>query len=169
MENLLKPDVGLMFWTVVTFLAMVVILKKIAWGPLLQALDAREEALKKEAESARKNREEMERLKGEYELQLAGIENRARELLALAEEKGIEARDSILKEAGAEAKKLAEKTRAELREEKERLVGELKSQVGDLSLLMAEKLMRHTVDKKVQDRFIRDFLKDLDPPPEKLN
>ncbi|OGR83837.1 MAG: ATP synthase F0 subunit B [Elusimicrobia bacterium RIFCSPHIGHO2_01_FULL_64_10] len=162
MENLLKPDIGLMFWTLVTFLIMVVILKKIAWGPLLKALEDREAAIRGEIESARKGRLEMEGLKADYEKQLAGIEARTRQMLAEAEQKGARSREAVLKEAEREARAIADKTRQQLEAEKERLVRELRSQVGDLSVGIAEKLLRQAVDKKLQDKFIRDFVKDLD-------
>jgi F-type H+-transporting ATPase subunit b len=161
-QNLLKPDIGLLFWTVVTFLAMVVILKKLAWGPILKVLDDREEKIKNEAETARKNREEMERLKTEYENQLLRIEDRARALLSEAHQKGLEVRETILKEAEADARALLEKSRRQLVAEKDKLVLELRKDVGDLSLLATEKLLRQSVDKKVQERFIQDFLKNLE-------
>lgn len=161
MENLLKPDIGLMFWTVVTFLAMVFILKKIAWGPLLKIIDERESKMKAEMEAAQKNREQMEQLKSEYERQLSEIENRAKALLAEAEHKGLQTRESILKEAEAEARKLAERTRQQLESEKERLIHELRTEVGQLSILAAEKLLQQSIDKKVQDKFVQDFIKNL--------
>jgi F-type H+-transporting ATPase subunit b len=168
MEKLLQPDIGLMVWTVVTFLIMVAILKKIAWGPLLKVLEDREEKIKMEVAAAEKHRAEMERLKTEYETQLLGIESRARALLSEAEQKGSEAREAILKDAEAQAKKIEARTRAELLAEKERLVLELRSQVGDLSVEIAEKLMRQSLDKKVQDRIVSDFIKNLDAPSGKL-
>ncbi len=162
METLLKPDLGLMIWTIVTFLIMVAILKKIAWGPLLKALDERESKIKADVESAEKSRIEMERVKAEYEVQMQGIETRARALLQEAEQKGTQVREGILKDAEAQAKKLQERTRLELESEKERLVRELRSQVGEMSVEIAEKLMHKTVDKKVQDDTLRDFLSSLD-------
>ena len=169
MENLLKPDIGLMFWTVVTFLVMVVILKKIAWGPLLNVLDEREKKIRGEIESAQAHKAEMERLKIEYERQLAEIETRARALLSEAEQKGAQVRDTIVREAESEARKLSEKTRQQLEAEKERLVLELRSEVGNLSVSIAEKLLRQTMDKKSQDKLVQDFLKNLDAPHDRLH
>lgn len=169
MENLLKPDVGLMFWTVVTFLMMVFILKKIAWAPLLKMLEEREEKIRKEIAGAQKNREEMERMKTEYERQLGEIEERARGLLSEAEQKGAKARELILKEAEIETRKLAEKSAQQLQAEKEKLIKELRNEVGELSVLIAEKLMRQSIDKQVQEKFIQDFLKNLETPPGKIN
>jgi F-type H+-transporting ATPase subunit b len=169
MENLLKPDIGLMFWTVVTFLAMVLILKKIAWGPLLKVLEEREEKIKNDLESALRNKDEMERLKLDYERQMGEIESRARALLSEAEQKGAKAGEEFMKGAQADARKFAEKTRQQLEAEKEKLLRQLRNEVGELSVAMAEKLMRQTIDKKVQDRFVQDFLKNLETPQDKLH
>ncbi len=162
MENLLKPDAGLMFWTVVTFLAMVIILKKVAWGPLLKVLEEREENIRREVETAKSNREQMEKLKGEYERQLGEIEQRARALLHEAEQKGLATREAILKDTEYESRKLMDKTRQQLEAEKERLVLELRKEVGDLSIQMTEKLLKQNVDRKVQEKFIDDFITSLD-------
>ncbi|MBI1979947.1 MAG: F0F1 ATP synthase subunit B [Elusimicrobia bacterium] len=161
MENLLKPDVGLMFWTVVTFLLMVFILKKVAWTPLLKVIDARESQIKKEMELALAHRTEMESLKKEYEGQLSQIESRAKSLLSEAEQKGLEMRERILQEAEEEAQKLSERSRQQLELEKERLVSELRKEVGTLSVQVTEKLLKQSVDKKVQEKFVQDMIKDL--------
>ena len=161
MDTLLKPDLGLMIWTIVTFLIMVAILKKIAWGHILKALEEREAKIKSDVDAAQKNRLEMERLKSEYEAQLSGIESRARALLSEAEQKGTEAREVILKDAEAQARKIEAKTRQELEAEKERLMRELKREVGALSVDIAEKLMRKAIDKKVQEETLQDFIKKL--------
>ncbi len=164
MENLLKPDIGLMFWTLVTFLTMVLVLKKVAWGPLLKVLDDREEKIRLEVESAKANREEMERLKVEYERQLSEIEQRARALLHEAEQKGLATREAILKDAEYESRKMTDKTRQQLEAEKDRLVVELRKEVGELSIQMTEKLLHQNVDRKVQEKFIQDFIQSLDAP-----
>jgi F-type H+-transporting ATPase subunit b len=164
-DNLLKPDIGLMFWTVLTFLLMVFILKKMAWGPILQALDDREAKIKGDLDSARANREEVERLKADYERQLTAIEARARALLADAESQGQKARDRILKEAETESRNLAERTRQQLEIEKDRLVGELRREVSDLSIQVTEKLLQQNLDRKVQEKFVQDFLTTLDKSP----
>ncbi len=169
MENLLKPDIGLMFWTVVTFLIMVVILKKVAWKPLLKVIDERESLIRQEIEAAQKHREDLERLKSEYENQLAQIESKARALLSEAEQKGLATRDSILKEAEAESRRLSDKTRKELGLEKERLVQELRKEVGELSIMMSEKLLKQTIDRKVHEKFMQEFLRNMSVPPKELH
>lgn len=169
MENLLKPDVGLMFWTVVTFLAMVFTLKKVAWGPILKLIDERETKLKNELETVGKNKEELEKLKKEYEDQLLEIKTKAQILLEEAEKKGLQIQETILKTAQDKARQIFEKGKDQLEFEKEKLLADLKKEVGSISLLMAEKLLKQSVDKKVQEKFLQDFLADMkDYKKEKL-
>ena len=161
METLLKPDLGLMIWTIVTFSIMVAILKKVAWGPLLKVLEEREEKIRQDVEAAEKNRAQMEQFKADYERQLGEIETRAKSLLAQAEKKGLENREAILKDAQDQARKIQEKTRQELEIEKEKISRELRCELGELSVKIAEKIVRKTIDKKVQEDALQDFLKNL--------
>ena len=63
MDNpLLRPDPGLFIWTIITFLVLVTILAKFAWGPLLKALDSRQEAIRKSLDDAQAAKQELERL-----------------------------------------------------------------------------------------------------------
>lgn len=162
MKYLLTPDVGLMFWTIVTFLLTVFILKKVAWGPFLKVIDEREARIKLEMETTQKNREEMERLKKEYEDQLLAIESRAKALLAQAQSEGAQVKETILKEAQESARKLTDKTQQQLEVEKERLIRELRNEAGSLSVQLAEKLMKQSVDEKIQEKVLQDFMKSLE-------
>ncbi len=162
MENLLKPDIGLMIWTVVTFLTVALILKKLAWPPLMKALDEREEKIRNDIEAARKNKEDMERLKADYDAQMQQIQDKVKEILAQAQSQGNQTREAMMKEAESDAKKLTDKTLQQLEAEKERLIRDLRSEVGALSVELAERLVKQTVDKKVQEKFVEDFLKELD-------
>ena len=74
MGDLLKPDLGLTVWTIVTFLCLVGILKAFAWGPLLKSIDEREARLKADREGAEKARSEAERIQRELEAQMAGVQ-----------------------------------------------------------------------------------------------
>lgn len=162
MADLLNPDTGLMFWTIVTFLGLVAILKFAAWGPLLHAVEAREARIKADREGAEKARAEAERIQKELEAQLAGAAAKSKELIAAATKDGEALRAKLKAEAEADAAAIKTKTAAELVAEKEKLVGELRKEVATLSVLAAEKLVRKTVDEGVQKSVLDGFFKDLD-------
>lgn len=161
MEKLLQPDIGLMFWTVLTFLAMVFLLKQFAWGPLLHAVEERERRLKEDREAAEKARADAQKIQADLEARLASLDAKSREVLAEAQKEAEALRARHSAEAKEEAERLMEKTRASLEEEKRRLVVQLRQEVAALSVAAAEKLMRKTVDagvrKTVLDRFFQDL------------
>src|SRR5882762_9266609 len=107
MERLLQPDTGLMIWTVVTFLGLVLVLGKFAWKPLLQALNDREASIKRAIEEARAAKVTAEQLKAQYERELAQGQEKAQALLAQTAVDAQKVRERILKEAEEEAQRLA--------------------------------------------------------------
>ncbi|MDE2491064.1 MAG: F0F1 ATP synthase subunit B [Elusimicrobia bacterium] len=161
MDKLLTPDPGLMIWTIVTFLCLLAILKKAAWGPLLGAIDARDYRLKEERLAAEKARSEAERIQRELEEKLAGVHAQSREMLAAAAKDGEALRAKLKAQAEADAEAIKQKTSAELAAEKNRLVAELRGHVADLSLLAAEKLIGKSMDEGVQKVVLDGFFKDL--------
>jgi F-type H+-transporting ATPase subunit b len=162
MDKLLNPDTGLMIWVIVTFLCLVVILKSFAWGPLLKAIEAREGRIKGDRDAAEKARSEAERIQKELEAQLAGVLAKSKEMLAAATKDGEALRARLKAEAEADAQAIKDKTTAELAAEKGRLVGELRKDVANLSVLAAEKLMRKSVDEGVQKSVLESFFHDMD-------
>ena len=162
MDKLLNPETGLVIWTIVTFLCLVFILKKAAWGPLLAAIEEREKRMKADLAGAQDARAQAERIKAELESQMAGMQAKSREMLAQAAKEGESLRAQLKASAEADAQKIKEKTMSELADEKERLVRALRSEVATLSVMAAEKLMRKSVDDGVQKNVLESFFKELE-------
>lgn len=159
---MIEINPGLLLAQVVTFLIGMGLLWKIAWGPLTRLLRERRARIQQDLQTAERAKQDMGRLKTEYEQQLAQIQTKANELFAQAERDGQAAREQLLQVAQEEARRLTEKTRRQLEEEKVRLVKELRSEVGNLSILAAERLVRQTVDERVQAQFLEELFRDLD-------
>ena len=162
MDKLLNPDTGLIVWTIVTFLCLVFIMKKLAWGPLLHAIDEREARLKAEREGAENARKEAERIKNELDAQMNTLNAKSRDMLAQAQKEAEALRASLKAAAEADSAKIREKTMQELADEKERLVRDLRKEVAGLSVLAAERLMRKSVDDNVQKTVLEGFYKELE-------
>src|SRR3989338_490932 len=160
MDKLLNPDTGLVIWTIVTFLSLIFILKKMAWGPLLTALEERESRIRADMEGARAARGQAEKIQQELEKQMVEIEARSRARLAQAAKEGEALRAQLKAAAEEDAKNIREKTMAELAEEHRKLVRELRQEVAGLSVLAAEKLIRKSVDNGVQKTVLEDFFAD---------
>ncbi len=161
MDKLLNPEPGLMIWTIVTFISMVFLLKKFAWGPLLHSIEAREEKMRSEREAAEQARAEAQRIQADLEARLADIDAKSREMLAEAAKQAEALRARHSAEAKEEAERLMAKTRAGLEEEKRRLTVELRQEVASLSVAAAEKLVRKSVDAGVRKTVLDQFFEEL--------
>lgn len=151
-----------MVWTVLTFLILVGILARFAWGPLLAAIRAREESIAEERRAAERSRAEAERLRVDYEARVAGLDAKARDIVAQAEAAGRRAKDDLLRAAQAENERLVDGARKKLAEEERRALREVRAHVAELSLRAAEKILRQGLDKSAQDRLLKDALGDIE-------
>ena len=117
MENLLNPDKGLIIWTIVTFVCLVLLLSKVAWKPLIQALKDREEGIRKAIDDATGARQTAEQLKAQLEQQLAQGQSKVQDLLKQAELDAQKVRERLTKQAEEEAHRLSEQSRRQLAED----------------------------------------------------
>ena len=156
-------SLGLFFWQTLLFVILIFVLKKYAWKPILSAVEDREEGIKKALDSAEKAKEEMkslnadnERILHEAKLERDGLLKEAREM-----------KEKIINEAKESANKDAEKilktAREQIRNEKLKAITELKNEVANLSIEMAEKILKSELsDKKAQSEMIERTLKQKD-------
>ena len=140
--DLLTPELGLFFWTLIAFLAVFYILRKFAWGPILSSLGEREKGIADSIATAEKVRAEMTQLKSDNEKLLA--EAREQRTLILKEAK--EAKDRIVGEAKEEAKIQANKiiieAQQQIQQQKMAALTEVKNEIGKLAVDVAEKILR---------------------------
>lgn len=162
MEKLFTPHLGLMVWTIVTFLLLVVVLSKFGWKPLIQGLEEREDFLRREREGAEAARKAAEELRLSYDKQLNDAQVKVQSLIQGAEKDAQARKEDLLKTARQEADRLTEKTRKELAEEQRRLVAGLRNDVAALAVDAAEKILGKSVDKAVQDKALDSAADDLD-------
>jgi len=154
MEKLLGEfSVGLFFWQTVLFVLLVLLLKKFAWKPILNAVNEREQGIKDALDSAQKAKEEMANLQ-------AGNEKLLKEARAERDAMLKEARDIKNKmindakdEAKVEADKMVAQAQAAIESEKKAAIADLKNQVATLSINIAEKVVKHNLatDDKQQE------------------
>ena len=156
--DLLTPSFGLLIWTVIAFLIVFFILKKFAWKPILNSLKTREEGIADALATAEKVRAEMAQLKNENEALLAKAREERAQLLREARD----TKDKIINEAKEQAKEEANKMIADARivieQQKMAAVTDLKNQVGNLVVEVAEKILRRELsDKAQQENYIRQL------------
>ncbi len=160
--ELVTPSIGLIVWQTLAFLLLVFLLSKFAWKPVLGAIKERERSIDDALEAAKKAKEEMARLTNENEALLK--QARAERDLILKEAKQL--KDQIVSDAKASAQtegaKLIEKAKQEIDSQKAAALAEVKNQVAELSLQIAEKVLsKQLEDQKKQEALVSDLLKEV--------
>lgn len=160
--SLVTPGIGLLFWTTLVFIILVVLLSKYAWKPILGAVKAREESIDNALKSAEKAREDMANLSADNERILK--EARAERDALLKEAR--EMKDAIIAEAKnaatTEADKVLAAAKEAIKNEKMAALTELKNTVGTLSLEIAEKVLKAELAKDgKQQELVKSLLDDV--------
>jgi F-type H+-transporting ATPase subunit b len=160
--GLITPDYGLLFWMVLAFSVVLIILKKYAWKPILNALKEREKSIEGALKSAEKAKAEMAKLQADNEKILAEARLERDKLIKEARQM----KDKIIEEAKTqaqvEAQKLVEAARTSIISEKKAAINEIKDQVANLSIQVAEKLIREKLAENAnQSEYIDKLLKDI--------
>jgi F-type H+-transporting ATPase subunit b len=159
--DLITPEFGLVFWTLITFLVLLFILKKFAWKPILGAVNEREEGIKDALASAAEARKEMENLQADNGRILKEARAEREALLKEARELKNKMIDDAKQDAKSEASKLVAQARAAIEAEKKAAIADLKSQVAQISISIAEKVVRQelsNLDK--QEKLVESMLDD---------
>ena len=146
--DLVTPDVGILFWTFISFAVLLFLLKKFAWKPIVGAVNDREQSIREALASAEKARLEMQNLTADNEriLKEARVEREA--LLKEAREIKSKMIADAKDEAQIQASKLIEQAQTAIQSEKKAAISELKNQVAELSVGIAEKVLQEELSNK---------------------
>ena len=160
--DLITPDVGLLFWTLVSFTILYLILRKFAWGPILGAVNEREEGIRNALLLAEKAREEMASLQYDNEQTLKKARAEREALLKEAREIKQKLIDEAKNQAKSEAKKIIIQAQETIQSEKNAAIVDLKNQVASLSVDIAEKVLQDKVSNdKAQMSLVQELIKDV--------
>lgn len=146
--DLITPELGLIFWTTLSFLILLFILRKFAWKPILGAVNSREEGIIDALASAEKARLEMQNLKADNERILNEARAEREGMLKDAREIKSKMISDAKEQAQEQANKMIEQAQAAIESEKKSAMLELKNQVASLSVDIAEKVIRAELSNK---------------------
>jgi F-type H+-transporting ATPase subunit b len=160
--DLVTPGFGLIFWTSVVFIILLVLLKRMAWTPILNNVDARNKSIEEALEAAKNARDEMSNLKADNDRILKEARAERDEMLKEARELKANIVSDAKNAAKDEADKMIASAKVVIENEKAGAISELKNTVGSLSVDIAEKVLRAELkDVDKQNAFIADMLKDI--------
>ena len=159
---LVQPDPGLFIWTIITFLVLLALLAKFAWKPLLQALESRQERIRKSLEDADKARQELERLQQESAkvMQQARIE--AESIVAQTRADADRLREELKQKAKEEADNILRNAQQQIQLQTRQAIQQIRHEVADIAVLLASKLLERNLAKEDNARLIDDTLKQIE-------
>jgi F-type H+-transporting ATPase subunit b len=158
---MLNPNPGLIIWTIVTFVLLLIFLKKFAWKPLLEALQKREESVKNSIERAEHAKQEAERLLEENRKQLERAGQEGQRILnenrALAEK----LKEEIVYKANQQSRHMVEQAKQEIERDKEAALIQLRGEVATLAIQAAGIILDETLDENKHRKIVDTYLKGL--------
>ncbi|MFN8337292.1 MAG: F0F1 ATP synthase subunit B [Cyclobacteriaceae bacterium] len=160
--DLLIPGEGLIIWQLIVFVALVFLLSKLAWKPIINSLKEREESIQNALNTAERARAEMAQLKSDNEKLLKEAREERDKMLKEAREVANHMKDEAQTDAKKAADKILAEARAAINVEKEAAMRDVKAQVALFSLEVAEKLMKKNLSSdKEQKNLVEGYIKDL--------
>jgi len=165
--DILKFDPGVFVWTLLTFVILLLVLRKWAWGPLSQALDAREKKIQEKFDEASRRKGEAESRLAEYQAQLDGAKSKVATLLAKGRADAEVLRSEIVEDARKEAARVHERAKREIELAKDQAAQELRGHVALLSTEIAGKVLERSIDPAEHERFIEECLEEYAGTKEK--
>ena len=158
---MLSINPGLIVWTIITFSALVVILRMFAWKPMLEALHKREENIRLSLERAEQAKHEAERLIEENRKQLARAEENARKVINEGRSLAEKLKSEIVDKANQQAVKMVDQAKQEIERDKELALSQLRSEVANLAINAAERILGEALDANKHRKVVDDMMKDL--------
>ena len=159
---LVQPGVGVMIWTLIAFGVTILLLRKLAFPRIQEALDKRRIAIEESIDQAERTRQEADALLREYRERLREAREQADDIVTRARR----AAEKVQEEAKVDAKQareeLMEQTRRDVQQETRRALDEIRREVADLTVLATEKVARKSLDDDDHRRLIEEALEEFD-------
>ncbi len=153
--------VGDMLVQLFFFLLLLYLVKKFAWGPIINMMQKREEYVANEIDAAEKSRADAEKASQEAQERLKQMKQEAQKIVDDAKEAGQKQEQEIIRAAREEANRLKESAQADIQNEKEKALQALQDKVASLSVLIATKVIEKEIDEKDQEKLINEYIKEV--------
>jgi F-type H+-transporting ATPase subunit b len=156
--NLLSPNGGLMFWTVVIFAILLVVLSRFAFKPMLSAVEARERSLQEAIDAARRDREEAEKVLAEHRAGLEKARSEAQKLIADGRATAEKLRNDLLEQTKSQQQEMLDRARRDIDTEKNNAIAALRREAVDLAIAGAGKVIERNLDNDANRKLVESYL-----------
>ncbi len=160
--NILEVNPGLIFWTIVTFVILFLILRKFAWGPIVEALEKREKTIRDSLDEAAKTQEESKQLFEKYNRKLQEVGAEAQKLMEEGRNLGENMKRDILAKAREEAEGIVARGKHEINMERDKAISEIRKHAVDLSLFAASKILKRSLTDEDHRRFVSEAIDNIE-------
>ncbi|NOZ63048.1 MAG: F0F1 ATP synthase subunit B [Calditrichaeota bacterium] len=159
--DLLTPDTGTIFWTVLTFILLLFILKRLAWKPILDVLETREKKIQSALEQADQDQKQAEKYLEEQKALIERAKRESARIIADSKDAAEKIKQEIVVQARADADRLLQRAKQEIDLSKEAAISEIKNYAVDLSILAAQKVIGKSLDDDSQKNLIKKYINEL--------
>jgi F-type H+-transporting ATPase subunit b len=163
--NLLSPSYGLMFWTLIIFVLLLIVLTKFAFPPIVAAVEERERKLQEAIDSARADREEAAAILAQQRRELETARTEAQQFIADGRAAGEKMRTDMLAQTQVQQQEMLDRARREIDAERDRAIADLRREAVDLAIAGASKVIEKNLDDAANRRLIDGFLATIPSAP----
>lgn len=156
--NLLSPNGGLMFWTIVIFAILLVVLSRFAFKPMLAAVEAREKSLQDAIDAAKKDRDEAASILAEHRSQLEKARNEAQMLIANGRATADKLRNDLLEQTKVQQQEMLDRARRDIETEKNGAIAALRREAVELAIAGAGKVIERNLDNDANRKLVESYL-----------
>jgi F-type H+-transporting ATPase subunit b len=156
--ELMTPNSGAIFWSILTFIVLLLILRKLAWKPILTMLDEREGQIKDSLDQAEKAGKEAKKTLSEQSAILDAARREGQELLNKARQAAETSKNEIIQKANSEAEQLIQRATREIQLSRDKAMADLRDLAVELSMAATGKLIGKSLDKKDHEKLITESL-----------
>ena len=160
-SGFMSPEITLVILTWVSFFAVMAILHKFAWKPILAALDAREDMIRKAVENADNAKAELNRINETRQKLITEAEIKAKEIIEQSRKAAIEAAKTIQQKTREEAQIMLQNVQREIQEETAKAQAKLRRESAELAVGLASKLIQENLDNAKNRQLIDQYIKEI--------
>jgi F-type H+-transporting ATPase subunit b len=158
---MLEINPGLIVWTIITFVIVVLVLKGAAWKPLVKALNDREEKIRSSLEQAAQAHQDAQRVLEENRKALAAAEEQSARIIREGRDMGERLKNELLEKAQSASRQMVEQAKEEIQREKDAALVQLREEVTDLAIAAAGKIIEANLDSSQQRKLVDAAIRDM--------
>jgi F-type H+-transporting ATPase subunit b len=156
--DLLSPNGGVMFWTIVIFVLLMIVLSRFAFKPMLAAVEARERSLQEAIDAAKRDRDEAARVLAELRAQLEQSRGEAQKLITDGRATAEKLRADLLEQTKAQQQEMLDRARRDIETEKTNAIAALRREAVDLAIAGASKVIERNLDSDANRKLVEGYL-----------